>query len=144
MHIFLSVSFSSEVDKKGVVRQAYRSDLETLIEKLEESGHEVFCAPRLEGWKITDHDPRHALKKDLTEIDKTDVYIAVLGDRASTGVQLETGYALARDKRIVLASPTDTKLSWTNSALSGFDNVSSVNFEFYDQLAQQILQLITR
>jgi len=144
MHIFLSVSFSSEVDKSGRVHAAYRSDLETLIEKLEEAGHEVFCAPRLEGWKIADHDPMHALKKDLTEIDKTDVYVAVLNERVSTGVQLETGYALARDKRIVLAAPTGIPMTWTNNALTGFDNVSSVNFEFYDQLAQQILQLITR
>ena len=144
MHIFLSVSFSSEVDEKGIVKEAYRSDLETLIDELEEAGHKVFCAPRLEGWKITDHDPVHALKTDLAEIDKTDVYIAIVGDRVSTGVQLETGYALARDKRIVLASPASANLSWTNNALTGFDNVSSVIFEFYDQLAQQILQVVTR
>lgn len=144
MNIFLSVSFSSEVDAQGVVKSAYRSDLETLIDVLEDAGHKVFCAPRLEGWKITDHDPVHALKGDLTEIDKADVYVAVLGSEVSTGVQMETGYALARDKRIVLVSPTSTSLSWTNNALSGFDNVSSINFEFYDQLAQQILQLITR
>ena len=144
MNIFLSVSFSSEVDEKGVVNAAYRSDLETLIQILEEEGHEVFCAPRLEGWKVTDHNPAHALKEDLKEIDKADLYVAILGEDISAGVQLETGYAVARDKRVVLACPNGIKLGWTNSALSSFDNISSVNFGFYDSLAHQILQTVIR
>lgn len=144
MKIFLSVSFSSKIDKRGRVDPVYRADLEILIQKLEEEGHHVFCAPRKEGWRITDHDPRHALKADLAEIDKADIYVAVLGDTTSAGVQFETGYAVAQQKRIVLAAPSSTKLGWTNNALTGFDNVSNVNFEFYDQLADQILQLVTR
>jgi hypothetical protein len=144
MKIFLSVSFSHQVDAQGAINPAYRSDLEILIQKLEEENHEVFCAPRAEGWRVTDHDPVHALRADFKEIDGADVYVAVLTDRVSAGVQLETGYALARDKRIVLASPSGTPLEWTNNALTGFENVSSVNFEFYDQLADQILQVITR
>lgn len=144
MKIFLSVSFSSKVDDTGRINSAYRSDLEILIQKLEEEGQKVFCAPRLEGWKISDHDPIHALKADLAEIDASDVYVAILNNTVSAGVQLETGYAIAREKRIVLASPTGAQPEWTNNALTGFDNVSSVNFEFYDQLADQILNVIAR
>ena len=142
--IFLSVSFSSKVDEKGKVDKAYRSDLEIMIQKLEDEGHEVFCAPRAEGWRVADHDPVHALKMDFSEIDTSDVYVAIVSNVVSAGVQLETGYALAKQKRIVLASPSGEKLGWTNNALIGFDNVSGVNFELYDELADQILQLVMR
>ena len=144
MKIFLSVSFSSKVDNDGKVFPAYQSDLNILIQSLEEEGHQVFCTPREEGWKVSDHDPVHALKNDLKEIELAEVYVAIIGDDISAGVQLETGYALAREKRVLLASLSSTQLDWTNSALTGFDNISSVNFVFYDQLAQQITQLITR
>lgn len=144
MKIFLSVSFSSQVDEQGAINAAYRSDLEVLIQKLEEKSHTVFCAPRLENWKITDHDPVHALKGDLEELDKCELYVAILGEDVSAGVQLETGYALALEKRMVLASPASTKLGWTNNALTGFENISNINFSFYDELAEQILELITR
>lgn len=144
MKIFLSVSFSAQVDAEGVVNAAYRSDLETLIQKLDEAGHDIFCAPLLEGWKVTDHDPVHALKGDLAELDKADLYVAILGSEISAGVQLETGYAVARDKRIVLASPSGTTLGWTNNALTGFDNISGINFKFFDELGDQILNMITR
>jgi hypothetical protein len=144
MKVFLSVSFSSKVDEQGVVDAAYRSDLETLIQKLQEAGHDVFCAPMLEGWKITDDDPVHALQMDLKELRDSDLYVAMLGEEVSAGVQLETGYALALEKRMILASPAGTKLGWTNNAVTGFNNISSVNYEFYDELGEQILQLTHR
>lgn len=144
MKIFLSVSFSSKLDAKGVIFPAYKSDLETLIQKLEDAGHKVFCAPRLEGWKVTDHDPVHALKSDLKELNNCELYVGILDEEVSAGLQLETGYALALEKRMVLASPAGTKLGWINNALTGFENISSVNFSFYDELAEQILELTTR
>lgn len=144
MKIFLSVSFSSQIDDKGVVNAAYRSDLETLIQKLQEADHDVFCAPMLEGWKVTDDDPVHALQEDLRELNECDLYVALLGQEVSAGVQLETGYALALKKRMILASPAGTTLGWTNNALSGFNNISNVNYEFYDELGEQILQLTHR
>jgi nucleoside 2-deoxyribosyltransferase len=144
MKIFLSVSFSAHTDKAGVVDQAYRSDLETVIQKLEDAGHDVFCAPRLEGWKVTDHNPVHAFQGDLKQLNECDLYVGILGKDVSAGVQIETGYALALEKRMVLASHAGTKLGWTNNALTGFENVSSVNFSFYDELADQILELTTR
>lgn len=144
MKVFLSVSFSSKVDENGVVDAAYRSDLETLIQKLQEADHEVFCAPMLEGWKITDEDPVHALQKDLEELRDCDLYVAMLGEEVSAGVQIETGYALALEKRMILASPAATKLGWTNNALTGFENISNLNFSFYDELGDQILEVISR
>lgn len=144
MKIFLSVSYSTKVDEKGDVQAAHRKDLEALIGSLEDGGHKVFCAPREEGWKINKLKPIEALKWDLDEIDKSDLYVAVLNEDISSGVQLETGYALAKKKRIILASPHGVKLSWTNNAVSGFEDVSSVNFDFYDELAAQISQLVTR
>lgn len=144
MRLFLSVPFSSKVDSKGIIDKAFKSDIEILIQNLEEDGHKVYCAPAAEKWKISHDNPVKVLSGDLDKIAKTDVYIAILDNEISAGVQISMGFALANQKRIVMASPTGVKLSWANNAVSGFQNVSSLNFSFYDELAEQILELITR
>lgn len=144
MKIFLSVSFSAEVDEKGNVQKAYRSDLETLIQKLEELGHKVYCALAEEKWTINNQNPVSLLKKELEKIDDSDIFVAVLGHNISCGVQLSMGYALAKEKRLVIASTIGAKHGWVNSALSGLENISSLNFEFYDELGTQIQELISR
>ena len=144
MKFFLSASFSSQTDTTGKVKAAYRKDIEALIQSLEEYGHEIFCALKSENWKMAVGDPVAVLHSDLDEIDNCEIYVAILSDHVSAGVQFETGYAVARKKRIIMASPAGQTLGWTNNALTGFENVSNVNFEFYDELANQIQHLVSR
>lgn len=144
MKIFLAVSFTSKVDNEGNVNAAYRSDIEALIQKLEEENYEVYCALPSENWKINNQNPIMLLRSELKNLDDADIFVAVLDKTISAGVQLSTGYALANKKRIIQASIIGTKLGWANNALAGFENISSVNFEFYDELGAQLHELIRR
>jgi nucleoside 2-deoxyribosyltransferase len=144
MRIFLSVPFTQFVNEKGKVDSAYRSDIESVINILEESGHKVYCAPKKEGWKITDHDPVTAFKRVFKEIDACDLFIAILKFDVSAGVELGMGYAFAKKKRIIIASPTGHNLGWNNHALINQENVMNMNYSFFDELAKQITNTISR
>jgi nucleoside 2-deoxyribosyltransferase len=144
MKFFLSVPFSSKVDEKGILDKAYRKDLDSLIQSLEEAGHSVFCAPKNEKWHVSERNPVKALRGDMREIEACDIYVALVYNEISAGVMFGTGLAVANDKRIVIAAPTGEEVNWVSNALSGFENVSSLNFDFYDELANQILRLVSR
>lgn len=57
------------------------------------------------------------MKDDCVQIDASDVLIALLHDSVSAGVQFEIGYAIAKQKRIILASALDVKLGYVNQGL---------------------------
>jgi nucleoside 2-deoxyribosyltransferase len=144
MRIFLAVPFTQLVDDEGKVDLAYRSDIESVITILKEDGHRVYCAPEHEGWEVTDHDPVSAFKRSLKEIDACDIFIAIIKSDISAGVELGMGYAFAKKKRIILASPTGRNLGWNNHALISQENVTNMNYSFFDELAKQIADTIRR
>lgn len=117
MKIFLSIPFTSRVDSAGNVEPEYRSIIENLLATLRSHEHEVFCALEHTGWIFGGTTPpEEEFRKDLEEINNSDKLIILLEERVSAGVQLETGYAFAKDKEIEIYQIG--KAAWSNLAFS--------------------------
>lgn len=118
MNIFVAASYSSKVNyETGEVLPEYRDWLESVLNILEGFGHTVFCALRADKYKIDSGDPAGAYNLDIKHLRKSDALIALVDDKASTGVQTEIGYALALDKMVVFAHEANYELSWFNKAI---------------------------
>lgn len=116
--IFVATSYSSKVDyETGEVFPEYKEWLESQLTKLESMGYEVFCALRVDSYRINDEDPAAAYNLDTTEIKKSDILLALLTDHMSSGVQTEIGYALALEKEVVLVRGKEVNLSWFNKSI---------------------------
>lgn len=117
LRLFLSVPFSSRVNESGNVESMFRAEVERLIGGLRVYGNHVFCALEYDNWRIQSvADPVDELKKDFAEIDACDRVVVLLEERVSSGIQLENGYAYAKEKEIEvyqIGKPT-----WSNSAFS--------------------------
>jgi nucleoside 2-deoxyribosyltransferase len=138
--IFLSTSFSGKVQyETGQVVPEFRAALEGVLKALREQPDvEVFCAIEDEGWKISEVLPGKGVLKDIEEVDKADIIVALMQDKPSAGVQFEIGYAVAKGKRVVLAAKAGEELSFFNQGL-----VSSglVTYVAYDDARSLITQL---
>lgn len=118
MKIFVAASYSSKVNyETGEVVPDYRDWLESVLDTLEGFGHTVFCALRVDKYKIDSGDPAGAFNLDIRQLRSSDALIALVDDKASTGVQTEVGYALALGKMVVFAHESNSELSWFNKAI---------------------------
>jgi nucleoside 2-deoxyribosyltransferase len=117
MNIFLSVAYSSQVDDTGRILPAYQRQLQAIINLFEADRHQVFCAPREDNWTLPHTTPAAALELDTHHLDACDLIIAFLSRHISAGIQLELGYALAKNKRLILAAKTHEPLSFVNRGL---------------------------
>ncbi len=118
MKIFVAASYSSKVDySTGNVHPEYRAWLEGIILQLESYGHEVFCALRVDNWRINDLDPAQAFKLDEAEISKCDAMFALVSSAPSAGVQMEIGMAIAQKKPVVIAHDKVDQLAYFNQAV---------------------------
>lgn len=139
--IFLSVSYSAQVDADGNVTAEYRNNLEMVITTLETGRRKVFCAPREDEWRLNDRSPGEALRLDLEHIDGCDVFVAILGSTISVGIQLELGYAIARGKRIILAVPAGTSLAYINQGVRESPMTTLVEYHDFTDLVLELLIL---
>ncbi len=140
--LFLSVSYSAQVDAQGRILPEYRTGLERTLSIFEDRQHKVFCAPREDGWKLNDMSPAEAFLLDVAEIEKSDVFIAFVGNRISDGIQLELGFALAKGKRIILLNQVDETLSYINKGMVESGRAELITFANQDDLAQKLEHLV--
>jgi nucleoside 2-deoxyribosyltransferase len=102
MRAFLAAPFTQVLDESGLVEAGFRAYLTRVYEFLEGLGYKVENAHVREEWGRRLDTPAQAIALDLAGIDKSDVLIVLVGMAPSEGVQLEIGYAIGRDKRIVV------------------------------------------
>lgn len=144
--VFLGTSFSGHVDyKTGQVNMDYRKHVEEILEALRTIGSfVVFCAVEHEGWVIATHTPPEVgVKKDLNEIDNSDILLALLPtDLISAGLQYEIGYADAKGKQILLATETGSELAYFNQGAVNLGHASHFEYESPDSLAQHVFSLV--
>jgi nucleoside 2-deoxyribosyltransferase len=117
MKIFLSVSYSSQVDATGKVFPEYRKELESVISVFEKINHHVYCAPREDLWTLNDTSPADAFEVDMRNVNECNLFVAFVGNKVSAGIQMEMGFALAKGKRIIIAIPATDKLGYVNQGL---------------------------
>lgn len=118
MKVFIAAAFSTKVNyDTGDVFPEYKEWIELMIDQVEAAGHEVYCALKEDQFKINDADPVGAYNMDMSHIDSSDVLLALVDETASTGVQMEVGYAIAKGKRVYLAHDPEVKLAWFNDTM---------------------------
>lgn len=144
MKIFLGVSYSSKVDTEGNVLPEHRQWVEGIINALERRGHTVFCALREDNWKINDASPGEGLALDLSNLDDADVFIAFLSERVSPGIQLELGYAAAKNKKIIITAKEGEKLSYINEGLIENKSADLVSYDTQSDLIGTLCVLVDR
>jgi len=142
-NLFLATSFSGQVDyETGQVKPEFRKSIEKILEALRNvGGFAVFCAVEHEGWIISDAPPEEGVKKDLQEIDKSDVFLALVHDAVSGGVQYEIGYADGTGKSVFIATPEDTNLIYFNQGAANLGRVTHLEYASPELLATQVREL---
>jgi len=108
MKIYLAYRFS------GVDRKILRQKLEKISQALVKAGHEpfIFCRDIQEwGQKLTDKSD--VIKAALPEIKKADAFLIFLdSEEKSEGMLIETGFAKAHNKKIILAIKKGLSKHW--------------------------------
>lgn len=106
--VFVAGPFFKLVDPvTGVMSARDRARFERLIHYFEGSGCIVNNAHRRESWGEAFLGPTEFTKLDYSEIDASDLIIAVPGPPASLGTHIELGWASAMGKPIVLLLEKD-------------------------------------
>ncbi|HLZ15151.1 MAG TPA: nucleoside 2-deoxyribosyltransferase [Candidatus Saccharimonadales bacterium] len=139
--VFLSTSFSHKVDyASGEVLPDFRKELEQLLRGLRgQANIEVFCAMEHEKWKINAGvPPEVGIEKDLAEIDRADVLVALVHDQPSVGVQFEIGYCVAKGKPVLLAMQSGNKLAYFNHGLVSAGLVTLITYDDSASLVRQL------
>jgi nucleoside 2-deoxyribosyltransferase len=106
MRLFLSAPLTQFVvdlqEGRDTSGSDFRVEWESITAALEKSGHEIFSAHRREEWGTKLDPPDAALVADLGGLRWSEIVIAYVGDPPSPGVQLELGYALALERRLII------------------------------------------
>ena len=139
MKIFVAASYSSKVNyDTGEVFAEYKAWLEEILGQLEAAGHTVICSLREDKYRINDADPAGAFRLDTYTIASCDALLALLNDHVSAGVQTEIGFALALDKKVILAHKSEDKLAYINSAMVKASSATELMLPFNQQMTQDI------
>jgi hypothetical protein len=137
--VFLSTSFSKQVDyESGLVFPEFKSKLEAVLDSLRNlGGYSVFCAVEHEGWRIGNEPPEVGVAKDIEEIAKAGMILALLPKIDSGGLQWEMGHADSR-KPVYAAVETGENLGYFNQGLVNLGLINLIEYASPDDLTSQL------
>lgn len=140
MKIFIAASYASKVNyETGEVLPEYKVWLENIIGIIEELGHTVFCALRADQYKINNASPAEAFSLDMKHIRESDCVLALVGNKASTGVQTEIGVAVALGKMLLIAHTSEDKLAYFNAAMIKAGVAQEIELPFNKNKLKKVL-----
>ncbi len=130
LKVFLSAPLTQYVEADDPVEmEAFRGHWGRVAEALERSGHEVFSAHRREAWGADIDEPEPALRADVTGLRESEMVIAYVGNPPSPGVQMELGYAMAHNKRMLIFIGRSQTVPYLVRGLAGFPNFDVVDID---------------
>lgn len=145
MRIFLAAPLTQMIDPaSGRIGVPYRDWLESLIDGLERSGHDVFSAHVRERWGETLEAPTEALKADLDELRKADVVVAHVGNPPSPGVQFELGAAVVLETPVVLLLDREASPPYLIPALPSVVESQIIEFGPGSSIVDRVLEALNR
>jgi nucleoside 2-deoxyribosyltransferase len=133
MRVFLAAPFTRVMDETGRVESWFKQYLMGVYDSLIEQGYEVINAHLREQWGERLDAPDQALALDLAGIDRSDALVALVGMAPSPGVQLEIGYAVGREKPIVVVESIAEHQPYL---VAGLPNVARAVVTIVDDLAE--------
>lgn len=139
--LFLSTSITANIDSEtDGVESEFQNHVQEVLEALRSTvSFDVFCAIEYEGWVISKEPPEVSIKKDLDEIKKADLLLALVPSGASTGgVQFEIGAAYALGKKVFIATKPDVILGFFNRGASELGYIKHLEYSDAKSLIDQI------
>lgn len=135
--IFLATSFSGKTDEQGRILRQYRLFVEDILTSLR-TKFEVFCAAEYEGWQYYHATAEAGVEKDLEEIDKADMLVALIHPNVSAGLNVEIGYAVAKGKKVFLVTEPDVGLNYFNRGLVNLGKAAHFQYQNSEVLTRDV------
>ena len=138
--VFLSTPFAGKVDPAtGEVTADFRRAIEGVLDALRKTTDvEVFSVLEDDNWRIVDVPAEVDVKFDLEQLDAADVLLVLTAETVSPTAQFEMGYAVAKNKQVILASLVGAKTGYFNQGVASNGMMTLVT---YDNLSTLIKQL---
>lgn len=138
MKAFLAAPFSSKYDKKEKKFDVLFKDLIIgIIELLEKRGFKVFSSHVVEEWGNKLASPDKYLPRDIEELKKSDIVIALI-DENTTGVYVELGWGLLLRKKMVALVKADMKIPEFIDGILRANKIRIVRFDFKTELMAKL------
>lgn len=139
MKLFLSLPITSRTLQDCTLDPDYKAIIQKLIEDLRNHGHDVFCVLERLDWKMSSNEPPDVLfGAGLDGITPSDKMIVLLDQVISPGVQIELGYAYA--KNIPIEAYQIGKPAWSNMAFLRLANSPLHTVDTPEAFAAQALR----
>ena len=139
-HVFLAASFSEQLDPvEGKVTDEFKQAIEALVELLRRHDFDVVCSAETLGWRWDETPIEMSVQKDLEAIEAADVLLALIEDKPSAGVQFEIGYAVAKEKQVVLAATTGHTLAHFDQGAVSAGLVTYVAYDTAESLVDHLV-----
>lgn len=137
--ILVATAYQSHVSPvTGELRQGYITWLDKMLDGLEAHGYGVANALRDNDFRIED-DPAAAHEYDISRVETCNVFIGVLDEKGSKGVQTGIGRAEMLGKLILLGHTKNLVLDPFNRSLVEVGAAHEITMPIdYDQLGQII------
>lgn len=105
MKVFISTPIAGFDNEQQY--ETYRESIISLYDKIKDHfGKENVFAALANATSLSEYDsPEESAKIDIIAIEKCDLFILLYPRKIPTSALVELGYALAREKKIVLVSP---------------------------------------
>jgi len=140
MKIFLITSAAATFDPttEDAVPQ-YRTFMEHILAALRENDGDVYYELEQNDWQLSDQPAELALRRNLDGLNETDVVVAIVVGPPTAEVEFMLGYAVAKEKKIILAKRVGEEVQAINSGVIGNGQMILVQFDSAETLASQLI-----
>jgi len=143
--IYLATSITNRLDANKQAHPEFKDHIEAIAKALEAEGFKVFCAIRRQNWTVAEHHtPSEAVTIDLSEIDASDILLAILHEDTSSGVQYEIGHAAGSGKTVILVTEPGDKIAFFNQGLIDSGKVGHIVYQTAERLSERVEKILSR
>ena len=143
MKAFLAAPFSSKYDKKEKKFDVLLKDLIiSIIKVLEKNGFEVFSSHMVEEWGSKLATPDEYLPRDIEELKKSDIMIALINGNTH-GVYVELGWGHLFGKRTIALVKVDMEIPEFIHGILEVNKTKIVRFNSNNELMAKLLKYLT-
>jgi nucleoside 2-deoxyribosyltransferase len=137
MKVFLAAPFSNKYNKqKKEFDASCKYLIMCIIELLEKEGFEVFSSHVLEEWGNKLAPPDEYLPRDIEELKKSDIMIALI-DENTPGVYVELGWGYLFRKRMIVLTKADMNIP---EFIGGILEVNKVDLIYFNSNSDLLIK----
>lgn len=107
---FVSAKFTTAI-KDGLFNAKLKETIETIIDTIKSTGITLFSSHENEKFGKDIKEPEDFITRDISNINESDIFIALLDEEKLGGVYIELGWATSIGKDIILIIPASFNLN---------------------------------